>query len=397
MKNGKPGIGVMGLGNRGVFFGCRAFVEGNGELVAVCDLDPSKIETAKEYFPSTVRTYTDIDDFLADPDLDAVCVTTPDFAHADCAVAVLRAKKHLYLEKPMAQTIEDCDRIINAWYGSDTVFMVGLELRYCTLMRDVKKLIDAGEIGRVITGTVIDNVSVGGQYYYHGSRRKKQYIKSLILEKGTHSIDLDNWIVDQSPVKVYSSGGLDVFGGNAPNDKRCADCEERATCPYAVKPSFRTPEEQKFLRVQDGCVYAKECDVPDNGLVLIDYDGGARICYMECHFTPEYTREFMFVGDRGKLTAFFDNEQNFKIMVWKRHEPAPVYYYPEKIDSNSHGGGDTGIVEAFFRRVREGKPCMVGVQGARDAAAIAIAATKSEETGMPEFIPAITYPPESIR
>ncbi|MDY3072689.1 MAG: Gfo/Idh/MocA family oxidoreductase, partial [Eubacteriales bacterium] len=130
--------------------------------------------------------------------------------------------------------------------------------------------------------------------------------------------------------------------------------------------------------------------------VLIDYDGGARLCYMECHFTPEYTREFMFVGDRGKLTAFFDNEQNFKIMVWKRHEAEPVYYYPEK-NEGGHGGGDTGIVDAFFRYVAEGRPRMVGIQGARDAAAIAIAAAKSEETGLPERIPPMTYPESSIR
>lgn len=396
MKNGKPGIGVLGLGNRGVFFGCRAFVEGHGELVAVCDLDPEKIDAAKAYFPASVHTYTDIDAFLADPALDVVCVTTPDRTHADCAVAVLRAKKHLYLEKPMAQTIEDCDRIIRAWEGSGTVFMVGLELRYCTLMRDVRRLVDAGEIGRIITGTVIDNVSVGGKYYYHGARRKKEYIKSLILEKGTHSLDLANWIVGQSPVRVFSSGALDVFGGHEPNDKRCSDCEKRDTCAYAVPSSERSPEEQKFLRVQDGCVYAEECDVPDNSLVLIDYDGGARLCYMECHFTPEYTREFMFVGDRGKLTAFFDNEQNFKIMVWKRHEAEPVYYYPEK-NEGGHGGGDTGIVDAFFRYVAEGRPRMVGIQGARDAAAIAIAAAKSEETGLPERIPPMTYPESSIR
>lgn len=398
MRNGKPGVGVMGLGSRGIHYGCKTFAEAVGTLVAVCDPMQEKIDAAKDFFDPSVHTYTDMDAFLADPELDVVCVTSPDFAHASCAVPVLKAKKHLYLEKPMAQTIEDCDRIIDAWDGS-TVFMVGLELRYCTLMQEAKRLVDAGEIGRIITGTVIDNVSVGGQYYYHSVRRKKEYIKSLILEKGTHSLDLANWLIDQSPVKVYSSGALDVFGGRYNDDERhCGTCAERETCPYAFKiPDARPEQERKFLRKDDGCVYSKECDVPDNGLVLIDYDGGARLCYMECHFTPEYTREFMFVGTEGKMTAFFDNEQNFKIMVWKRFEKEPVYYYPPKADGTGHGGGDEGIIAEFSRLVSENKPGMYGIQGARDSAAIAIAAAKSEETGMPVFIPEVKYPVNSIR
>jgi len=398
VRDGKLGIGVMGLGSRGIGYGCRTFASAGGVLVAVFDPAPAKIEAAKTHFDASVHTYTDMDAFLADPELDVVCVTSPDFAHADCAVPVLKAKKHLYLEKPMAQTIADCDRIIDAWDGT-TVFMVGLELRYCTLMQEAKRLIDAGEIGRIITGTVIDNVSVGGHYYYHGARRKKKYIKSLILEKGTHSIDLANWLVDQSPVKVYSSGGLDVFGGRyEDNERHCGTCAERETCPYVFKNNENRQEsDRKFLNKDDGCVYSKECDVPDNGLVIIDYDGGARLCYMECHFTPEYTREFMFVGDKGKMTAFFDNEQNFKIMVWKRFEDEPKYYYPERSDGNGHGGGDQGIIKEFFRRVNEGKPGMFGIQGARDSAAIAIAAAESEETGMPVFIPEVKYPENSIR
>lgn len=387
MKDGKINLGIIGLGPRGVYFGGDTFKNmGYFNLVCVCDVVQESLDDALKKFGDGVTGYTDVDEFLKHPDLDAVVVATSDKTHAEVATKVLAAKKHLYLEKPMAQTIEDCDRIVNAWYGSDTVMMVGLELRYCSLMKDVKKIVERGDIGNIKIATVVDNVSVGGNYYFHSERKKKEYIKSLILEKGTHSIDLANWIMDASPVKVYCSGGLDVFGGWESDDKYCRDCDK--DCPYQrTKQDFYMDYGTRVKRVMaDKCVYSVECEVSDNSLVIVDYDNGARMSYMECHFTPEYTREFMFVGDKGKLTAFYDNEQNFKIMVWKRHEAEPVYYYPEK-QTGGHGGGDDAIIEAFAQHVLNNEVGMYGIKGARDSAVIAIAAAESEASGMPVFIP----------
>ena len=393
MTKRKVGLGILGLGGRGVNFGGKSFLKnGNFNIVSVCDLQQAKCDAAKAIFGDHVHTYTDMNAFLKDPKLEAVIVATPDYAHAECAVAVLKAKKHLYLEKPMAQTIEDCDRIIRAWEGSGTVFMVGLELRYCTLMQQTKAFIEAGKIGRIRIGTVIDNVSVGGAYFYHNNYRYIHYVKSLVLQKGTHSLDLANWLVDSTPVRVFSSAGLDVFGGNESPEKRCSDCEKTKTCPYYMdRSAFKTDYDRIFRERKDLCVYAKDCDVSDNSLVLIDYESGARLGYMECHFTPEYTREFMFVGDRGKIEAFYNNEQDFKIKLWKRFEKEPQYFYPPKVEGG-HGGGDTGIISDFYRLIEKGKPCMKGVRGARDSAAIAIAAFESEKSGLPVMIPRVEYP-----
>ncbi len=389
MKDGKFGLGIIGLGARGVHFGGRDFLKsGNCYVTCVCDVFQERVDSAINELGGNITGYTNVDDFLEHPDLDAVVVATNDMTHADIAVKVLAKKKHLYLEKPMAQTIEDCDRIIDAWTG-ESVFMVGLELRYCTLMQECKKIVERGDIGRIIIGTVVDNVSVGGNYYFHGPRRKKQYIKSLILEKGTHSLDLANWLIDDSPVKVYASGGLDVFGGDG-EDINCVDCDKKSECHYYRNDKVFIMDYGAEVKetTLDKCVYSKECDTHDNSLVIIDYEKGARLSYMECHFTPEYSREFMFVGDKGKMTAFYNNEQEFKIMVWKRHEEKPVYYYPPKVEGlGAHGGGDDGIIREFSKRILSGKPCMIGIKGARDSAAIAIAAYQSEESGLPVTIP----------
>ncbi|MBP1991864.1 Gfo/Idh/MocA family protein [Paenibacillus eucommiae] len=382
----KVGIGILGTGSRGVYFGGHYFSKHpDCELVGLCDVRQESLEFARSQLGDIPAT-TSIDEFWQYPNMDAVVICSNDHAHAENAIAALAAGKHVYLEKPMAQTIEDCDRIIEAAAQSGCVVMVGLELRYCSLMVDMKRIIASGEIGEIKIGTVTDNVSVGGQYYYHGARRRKDYVKSLILEKGTHSLDLTNWLLDASPVKVYCSGGLNVFGGSAPNDKRCRDCSDSDTCEYYVDNVTGYRMDYGDVRLNnDLCVYAEECDVHDNALVLIDYDNGSRISYMECHFTPEYTREFMFVGTKGKIWGFYNNEQDFKIRVLKRHTEEELIYFPEK-KSGGHGGGDTGIVNEFVDLVKRGEPIFKGIKGARDSAAIAIAANESSETGLPVSI-----------
>jgi predicted dehydrogenase len=382
----KIGIGILGLGGRGLYFGKMHF--GNHpecRLVALCDLRGDRLKYAAKEL-GDIPSYTSVEEFLKNPDLDAVIVATPDYAHAENGRQVLAAGKHLFLEKPMAQTIEDCDSLIRAWDQSGVVFMVGLELRYCTLFKDMKKLISGGEIGKIIIGSVIDNVSVGGNYYYHGDRRKSSYIKSLILEKGTHSLDITNWLIDSRPANVFSTGGLDVFGGNESNSKQCSQCDKKNICPYFIDVSGFTMDYGVTIKPKDYCVYAQECDVDDNSLMVIQYDSGARISYMECHFTPEYSREFMFIGDRGKLIGFYNNEMEFKITVSKRHSRKQDVYFPEK-GIGEHGGGDIEIVKAFIEKVKTGSSSMEGVLGARDSAAIAIAAVESSSSGKAVEIP----------
>jgi predicted dehydrogenase len=383
----KVKIGVVGLGGRGVYLGYRAFAKNpRAQLVAACDFDTAKLAAVKKKFGDGPKLYADLNDMLADPNVEAVVVATPDHAHAQNAVAALNAGKHVFLEKPMAQTIADCDAILDAWQKAQTVLLVGLELRYCSVCQEMRRLIDGGDIGKVILGCAVDNVSVGGQYYYHGRRRKKDYIVSLMLEKGTHTLDLVNWYVGSQPVRVFASGGLDVFGGKAPDDKQCRNCDEAKTCPYFIDHAKFKMDYGAIVTVEDKCVYAKECEVEDNSIVLIDYENGARMTYIECHFTPDYTREFTFIGDKGRLYGFYNNEQEFRIRVSYRHSKKVDEYFPPKMPGG-HGGGDPKIQEEFLDRVLSGRPSMSGALDARNSAAIAIAAAQSTESGQPVEIP----------
>ena len=381
------GIGILGLGGRGIYLGQAFHADPRARVAAACDLNPRRLNVARAAFGHEVAYYGESAEMLRDPNVDAVVVATNDAAHGGNGLAVLRAGKHLFLEKPMAQTIAECDDMIDAWRGSGRLFMVGLELRYCSLCEQMRGILDRGDIGEIKLAYAVDNVSVGGDYYFHGPRRRREYVLTLVLEKGTHTLDLMNWFIGGHPTRVYAEGGLDVFGGTEANDKHCRDCREKDACPYFVDASgFKMDYGAIIKEKLDYCVYAQECDVDDNTVVTVRYDNGAKMSYMECHFTPDYSREFTLIGTKGRMYAFYNNEQEFRIEVTYRHSDRRDVYRPSR-RPGGHGGGDPMIQSEFLDRVLSGVGSCPGVLGARDSAAIAIAAAEALVSGEPVEIP----------
>jgi predicted dehydrogenase len=392
---GVIGMGVIGMGPRGRYLaeGFRGLPD--VKLVAICDSDHARLQAATAGLASPeIAIYHATPELLADHRVDAVVVATHDKAHAAVGLEVLRARKHLYLEKPMAQRIEDCDALIAAWKQAETVFMVGLELRYCSLAEDMKKIVERGEIGEVRLGYAVDNVSVGGQYYFHDASRRKDHVRNLVLQKGIHTIDLMNWWIGSEPIRVYSEAGLDAFGGSEPNDKRCRFCDRASSCPYAMPRELRLDYEASSVDRDDRCVWAEEIDVEDNTIVTVRYANGAKMTYVECHFAPDYNRRFTLFGTKGRMDGFYNNEQDFSIDLAFRYTGRHESLRPEK-RPGGHGGGDPRIRNEFINRIRAGKPACPGVAGARASAAIAIAAGIAVDTGEPVQIPPSPLPPES--
>lgn len=385
--SGTIGVGVIGMGPRGRYL-ARGFLEHpDARVVAVCDADAARLRSAAEGLScpglGEYRTSTEL---IADPRVDAVVVATHDKAHAAVGLEALRARKHLFLEKPMAQTIEDCDELIEAWQRAGTVFMVGLELRYCSLAEDMKAILDRGEIGNVRLGCAVDNVSVGGQYYFHDASRRKEHVGNLVLQKGIHTIDLMNWWIGSEPVRVYAEAGLDAFGGAESDDKRCRTCDRSSSCPYALPRELRLDYEASAVDRDDRCVWAEGVDVEDNTIVTVRYANGAKMTYVECHFAPDYDRRFTLYGTEGRMEGHYDNEQNFSIDLAFRHTGRRESRRPER-RPGGHGGGDPRIRDEFVRRVLAGAPACPGIAGARASAAIAIAAGTAVDTGAPVDIP----------
>ncbi len=166
------------------------------EVAAVCTRTESRLrEVAEKY--GVPRTYTDYNELLADKAIDMVTVVTHVKDHLAPTVAALRAGKHVFLEKPMADSIQECDRIIAEAKKSDKCFMVGHICRFDTVYALAKEEIAAGRLGDILS--------------MHARRNLAKWITPSHLQKlsalfgdGVHDFDLMLWYTGSRPKSVYA-------------------------------------------------------------------------------------------------------------------------------------------------------------------------------------------------
>ena len=187
---------VLGLG----WFGekhCEALAAiPNVEIAAVCTRNSERLAEVSGKF-GVKKTYTDFHAMLADPEIESVSITTMWDQHADPAVAALEAGKHVFLEKPMASTVADCDRIVAAANAASGFFMTGHICRFNPRYAAAKEAIEAGRIGKIVS--------------MYARRNLPSWVGATVLDKigpiigdGVHDTDLMFWFSGSRAVSAYA-------------------------------------------------------------------------------------------------------------------------------------------------------------------------------------------------
>jgi predicted dehydrogenase len=141
-------VGVVGLGYWGPNL-ARNFEGLPGvELAWLCDVSEDALLRTGATFPSAVTT-TSLEDLLADARLDAIVLATPVPTHAELARRVLEAGKHCFVEKPLAQSVDEAELVVEAAQAAGRILMVGHLLEYHPGVERLGDLIDSGELGKV--------------------------------------------------------------------------------------------------------------------------------------------------------------------------------------------------------------------------------------------------------
>ena len=370
-------IGVIGLGlRRSLAVAAHRPGEG-GRVVAACDIDEEALRRGAAEFGASLAT-TDYRVLLDSPEVEAVIVNTPDHTHEAITLDVLRAGKPVYVEKPLGITIEQCDRILAAARDTGTRLYVGHNMRHMGVVRLMRDIIARGDIGAPQTVWVRHFVGHGGDFYFKDWHADRRNTTGLLLQKAAHDIDVLHWLAGGYTTRVSALGDLLVYG----------DLPRRA--PDTPKPGdWYAPDSNWPPRSQTGL--HDVVDVEDVSMMTMRLSNGVLASYQQCHFTPDYWRNYTVIGDAGRLENFGDGPGD-TVKVWNarrseyRDDCDIAYQVPPA--RGTHGGADGLIIGEFLRFVRDGGVTDTSPVAARMSVATGVQATLSlRADGHPYDVP----------
>ncbi|MBS3762196.1 MAG: Gfo/Idh/MocA family oxidoreductase [Planctomycetes bacterium] len=191
-------VGVVGCGNMGGSLAAGVDASEAGRLVAFCDpVQENRAGMVEKYGG---RDYAEIEEFLKDEKVEAVVVATPPALHADYTVAAARAGRHVFTEKPMALSTQECARMVETARDAGVALMVGQVLRFYEPFQSIIRWTREGRFGRPMHAE-IRRLS-GGWFRRTGWRQRLETCGGTLFEVGAHELDFMRCILGD-PTQVY--------------------------------------------------------------------------------------------------------------------------------------------------------------------------------------------------
>jgi predicted dehydrogenase len=311
--------GVIGPGARGMKH-LQVIKSSSGmEVLAVCDVMEGHLKKGLAAFPAAAG-FSDYQKLLANPDINAVLITTPNCWHKEMVISALQAGKHVMCEKPMAVNLEECKAMRKAADAApDKIVLYTMQLRYSPHFQAMRKQIEAGKIGKVRKLVLCEHRgdwNRGDVWQYTDPKSGKSMnwrfshaaSGGTLSEKVCHYFDILHWMVGVNPQSVTCTGGISVY-----NDGR---------------------------------------DTWDHASTFLDYPGGVSAVHELCMFAPKRF-DLEVIGETG---ALFGDESAlfFEPKGKSQREPISVE------DEIRHGerGPEKGLETATVRMYQDFVDCV---------------------------------------
>ncbi len=375
---------IIGAGGRGMGYAQFALEHPDRlKIVAVAEpRDYNRQFMAATYQIPAENVVTDWQELAARPRFaDAVIICTQDRMHADPAVAFSDLGYAILLEKPMAPSETECGRIVDAVKRNHNIFAVCHVMRYTHYTQTLKKVLDSGAIGEIVSVQHLEPVGYWHQAhsFVRGNWRNSQESSFMLLSKSCHDLDWLRYIIGSSCIAVSSFGTLKHFRKSekpaaAGDAKRCLHCAFEPQCPYSAKKIYLgrvargelwwpvdvlAPEptlESVTAALESGpygrCVYECDNDVVDHQVVNFLFERERTAVFTMTAFTQQHDRKTRIFGTHGELYGDGDliEVHDFLSDEWRAVDMTP----PENTALGGHGGGDYGLMDAFVSAVASG-------------------------------------------
>lgn len=175
----------------------------DGEVVAVADIDLDRLKRVADKFQIGKR-YSDFRALVRDPAVEAVAICAPTQFHEEMALAALEAGKHLFIEKPLALSLDEADRLIERAAHSPCKVMVGFNLRWHRLVRQAREMIQRGTLGPL--ELIVSVFTTGIRYRQRVSewKRRRELGGGVLVENAVHYFDLWRFLLQSEIEEVFA-------------------------------------------------------------------------------------------------------------------------------------------------------------------------------------------------
>ncbi len=372
---------IIGAGGRGTNYAAiMKKMSDKFEVVGVAEPIKARRDAVKTMCDLPEEAcYLGYKEILSQPKMaDVAVICTMDDQHTEPALMAIELGYDLLLEKPVAQTPQECVAIAQAAERKGVSVLVCHVLRYAPFYKAVKRLVMEGAIGDVVSMMAVEGVGNEHQShsYVRGDWHREDETTPMLLAKCCHDLDILQWIVDKPCNKVSSFGKLTYFTPeNAPEGapERCFEhyCPAREECPYSCEKIYLkegcnfmqrtasrgysqgwTPTHEEIkegLRHTNfgACVFYAGNDVVDHQIVNMEFDEGitASLTMNAFNYGGRYIRIF---GTKGELYASASDTEitvfSFDTRRWVRHSVVKT----DETIAGGHGGGDDGIIAELY-------------------------------------------------
>jgi len=261
---------VIGTGTMGQEHMRVAALLGRARIHGIYDSQTLSMDVAEANFrvlqSQPLVRYDDLASACHDPAADALLICTPNYSHFEVLQTALQSNKPIFLEKPMATTLQDAAAIVRANEAYESFIQIGLQYRYKPQYQEAfRAALDQRALGEIKTVSVseyrppfLDKVDQWNKF--------ERLSGGTLVEKCCHYFDLINLMAKARPQRVYASGGQAV----------------------------------NFLDFERNGV---KSDIDDHAFVAIDYANAVRASFTLNMFCPDFAEELVVVGDAGRLKA----------------------------------------------------------------------------------------------
>lgn len=369
---------LIGAGARGLRSYASYALENPHELKIVGVAEPNaerRTSSAKAHNIPEEHCFESWEQLLEQPNMaDVAMITTQDRMHYEPTMRALEKKYHILLEKPISPDPEECIKLEQAANESGRLFMVCHSMRYSPMWSSIKRIIDEGKIGQIVSIQLNENVGYWhiAHSFVRGPWNNSGTSSPMILAKSCHDMDMLSWLMDQPCKRVSSFGSLMHFNSeNAPEGSTdyCVDgCEVASTCPYYAPRFYLTEkglgwEGYEWARAftenptaeniakelhhssYGRCVYRHDNNVVDHQVVNMEFENGATAIFSMSGFTLQPERVVQIMGTKGEIRG---HDGYITVRDFLTHEETHTEIPPQP----GHGGADKAIMRSLIDEVR---------------------------------------------